>query len=171
MTLGAESSQSGSHVITIIQTSPWLVWLPPQRFIKSCSHLEPRVPLLTYALDFSSYALDFSSPYALEHLCRKPEGYSAWVFADRPLVEAWDWIIFGRHLVARSNRLAGGSQTSSFMQSSALSLVLVKVYWLDDKSLTSASQARWHRSLGVTRDNRTWHMYTSETILEQLRAR
>ena len=72
MTLGAESSQSGNHVTTIIQILPWSVWLPPQRFIKSGSYLEPWIPFLTYAPDFSSYALDFSyytldfSSYALD---------------------------------------------------------------------------------------------------------
>ena len=44
------------------RTSPWSVWLLPQRLIESGSHLEPRVPFLTYALNFSSpYALDPSS--------------------------------------------------------------------------------------------------------------
>ena len=44
------------------------------------------MPFLTYALDFSTYVLDFS-PYALEHLCIKPGGSSAWVSANRLLVE------------------------------------------------------------------------------------
>ena len=66
VTLRAESFRSGSHVTTIIQTSPWSVWLPPQCLIEFGSHSEPRVPSLTYALDFSSYALDFPSPYALD---------------------------------------------------------------------------------------------------------
>ena len=97
------------------RTSPWSVWLPPQRPIESGFYLEPRVPFLTYALDFSTYALDFSSSYALEHLCTKLEGYSAWVSADRLLVEAWGWIILWGHLVARSDRSAGRSQTSSLV--------------------------------------------------------
>ena len=127
MTLGAESSQSGRHMTIIIQTSPWSIWLPPQRLIESDSNLEPRVPFLTYAfdfssyaLDFSSYALDFSSPYVLDLASMyKPEGYSIWVSADRLLVETWGWIILGRHLVTRKDRSAGRSQTSSLVQTSA----------------------------------------------------
>ena len=119
VTLGAESSQSGSHVTTIIQTSPWSVWLPPQRLIESGSYLEPWVSFLTYALDFSSYAIDFSS-YALDFASMyKPEGYSAWVSADCPFVETWGWIILRRHLVIRRDRLAGRSQTSFLVQTSA----------------------------------------------------
>ena len=70
MTLEAESSRSKSYMTTIIQILPWSVWLPPQRLIKSGSHLESSVPFLIYALDFSTYALDFST-YVLEHLCTK----------------------------------------------------------------------------------------------------
>ena len=43
---GAESSQSGIHVTTIIQTSPWSAWPPPQRLIQPGSHLEPRFLLI-----------------------------------------------------------------------------------------------------------------------------
>ena len=44
MTFGAgvESSQSGNHVTTIIQTSPWSTWPPLQHFTQPGSHLEPR---------------------------------------------------------------------------------------------------------------------------------
>ena len=43
---GAESSQSGSHVTTIIQTSPQSAWPPPQRLTQSGSHLKPRFLLI-----------------------------------------------------------------------------------------------------------------------------
>ena len=43
---GAESSRSGSHVTTIIQTSPWSAWPPPQRLTQPGSHLEPRFLLI-----------------------------------------------------------------------------------------------------------------------------
>ena len=43
---GAESSRSGSHVTTIIQTSPWSTWPPPQRLTQPGSHLEPRFLLI-----------------------------------------------------------------------------------------------------------------------------
>ena len=157
MTLGAESFQSESHMTTIIQTSPWSVWLPTQRLIESGSHLEPRVPFLTYALDFSSYALDLAS------MC-KPEGYSAWVSADRPLIEAWGWIILGRHSVSDEERPVGWTQPD-LLPCADVGLVI-----LDDDGLTPACQARWHRSLGVTRDDWSWRMYASGTVLERLRA-
>ena len=38
---GAESSQSGSYVMTIIQTSPWSAWPSPQRLTQPGSHLKP----------------------------------------------------------------------------------------------------------------------------------
>ena len=158
MTLGAESSQSGSHVTTIIQTSPWSVWLPSQRLIESGSHLEPWVPSLTYTLDFSSYALNLAS------IC-KPEGYSAWVSADRRLVETWGRIILGRHSVSDEERPV------SWTQPDLLPCADVGLVILDDKGLTPACQARWHRSLGVTQDDRSWRIYASGTALEQLRAR
>ena len=44
--VGAESSRSGSHVTTIIQTSPWSTWPPPQRLTQPGSHLEPRFLLI-----------------------------------------------------------------------------------------------------------------------------
>ena len=139
VTFGAESSQSGSHVTTIIQTSPWLVWLLAQRFIKSGSHLKLQLPFLTYAPNFSSYALDFSSLYALEHLCTKPERYFAWVSADYPLVKIWGWIILKHQLVARSECLARRSQTSSLVQLLASISVLVRMYWLNEVGLTPTS--------------------------------
>ena len=48
MTLGAgaESFRSGSHVTTIIQTSPWSTWPPPQRLTQPGSYLEPRFLLI-----------------------------------------------------------------------------------------------------------------------------
>ena len=48
MTLGAgaESFQSGSHVTTIIQTSPWLAWPPPECLTQPGSHLEPQFFLI-----------------------------------------------------------------------------------------------------------------------------
>ena len=61
----AESSQSGSHVTTTIQTLPWSVWPPPQRLTQSGSHLEPRFHLIlctqppTHSI---TYALDSSLP-------------------------------------------------------------------------------------------------------------
>ena len=165
MSLGAESFRSGSHVTIIIQTSLWLVWLPPERLIESGSYLEPRVPFLTYALDFSSYALNFSS-YALDLASMyKPEGYSAWVSADCPLVEAWGWIILGRHSVSDEERAV------SWTQPDLLPCADVGLVILDDDGLTPACQARWHRSLGVTRDDWSWRMYASGTVLERLRAR
>ena len=96
---------------------------------------------LTSFLTHLIFHLTHLTPYRLRHIGKasmyKPEGYSAWVSADCPLVETWGWIILGRHLVARSDRSAGHSQISSLMQSSALLSVLVKVYWLDDKGLTT----------------------------------
>ena len=44
--VGAESSQSGSHVTTIIQTLPWSVWLLPQRLTQPSSQLEPQFLLI-----------------------------------------------------------------------------------------------------------------------------
>ena len=73
------------------------------------------------------------------HLCMKWKDISLWYLsADCSLVKAWGWIILGRHLVAKSDRLARRSQTSSLVQSSALLSVLIRVYWLDDKHLTPA---------------------------------
>ena len=43
---GAESFRSGNHVTTIIQTSPWSTWPPPQRLTQPGSHLEPRFLLI-----------------------------------------------------------------------------------------------------------------------------
>ena len=43
---GAESSRSGNHVTTIIQTLPWSVWPPLQRLTQRGSHLEPRFLLI-----------------------------------------------------------------------------------------------------------------------------
>ena len=50
MTLGAgaESFRSGSHVMTIIQTSPWSAWPPPQYLTQPGSHLEPRFLLILH---------------------------------------------------------------------------------------------------------------------------
>ena len=48
MTLGAgaESFRSGSHVTTIMQTSLWSAWPPPQRLTQPGSHLELRFLLI-----------------------------------------------------------------------------------------------------------------------------
>ena len=102
--------------------------------------------------------------HSTSHLC-KPEGYSAWVSADRPLVEAWGWIILGRHSVSDEERPVGWTQPD-LLPCADVGLVI-----LNDDGLTPACQARWHRSLGVTRDNWSWRMYASGTVLERLRAR
>lgn len=44
-------------------------------------------------------------------------------------------IIFKRSLVIRSELSVRRSQTSSLVKLSALSLILVKIYWLDNKNL------------------------------------
>ena len=43
------------------------------------------------------------------------------------------FIILKRHLVTKSELSVRYNQTSSFVKSSASLLVLVRVYWLDDK--------------------------------------
>ena len=74
--------------------------------------------------------------------------------ADRPLVEVWGFIILERHLVARSDRSIGRNQTSSLVKSSASSLVLVRVYWLDDEGPPSCSSVKvrvyWLDDKGLT---------------------
>ena len=51
----------------------------------------------------------------------------------------YEVIIFEYHLVTRSEVLVGHNQTSSFVKLSALSSVLVRMYWLDDKGLLLCS--------------------------------
>ena len=52
------------------------------------------------------------------------------------------FIIFKRHLVIKSELSVGCNQTSSLVKSSASSLVLVKVYWLDNKG--SSLVCHWY---------------------------
>ena len=46
---------------------------------------------------------------------------------------SYEVIIFECHLITKSELLIGCNQTSFLMKLSALSLVLVRVYWLDNK--------------------------------------
>ena len=55
--------------------------------------------------------------------------------ADHPFVKVWGFIILKRYLMIRNNRLVRCNQTSFFVKTSASSLILVRVYWLDDKGL------------------------------------
>lgn len=97
----------------------------------------------TYVLRFFSiYAFGFSSimhfVYAIgltRHLCTSQIYLLlCYLSSNCILIEIWSWIIFKHHLVTKIEQLVGCNQTNSFVELSASLLVLVKVYWLDDKS-------------------------------------
>ena len=135
-----ENSQSGIHVTTIIQKFG--------QFDFQHNVLSNLAPIWSLGSSFWPTYLTFlhlmySTPHCLRHIVGrasmyKPKRYSAWVCANHLLVEIWGWIIFGRHLVTRSDRLAGPTQTSSLVESLASLSVLVRVYLLDDKGLILA---------------------------------
>ena len=166
MTLGAESSQSRSHLTTIIQTSPWSVWLPPQCLIESSSHLEPWVPFLTYAPDFSS-------PYPLDLSLSTPQSWQGiYIQADKIFrlgICRWS-TCQGMRLDHPRASPSNEERPVGWTQPDLLPCADVGLVILNDKSLRPACQARWHRPLEVIRDNRTWRMYMSRTVLEWLRA-
>lgn len=67
----------------------------------------------------------------------KPKEHSALVSICR-LSTSWGmrFIILKRHLLIRSEQLVGSNQTFFFVKLSALLLIFVKVYWLDNKDLS-----------------------------------
>ena len=157
MTLRAESFQSESHVTTIIQnfilvnltsttTLHW-VWLS---FGASGPLLDLRTRLL---LTLHTQA----SMYKAGRIFRLGI-YRLSTCQDMKLDHPWA-------------SPSGKEWPVGWTQPDLLLCVVVSLVILDDKSLTPACQARWHRSLGVTRDDQTWCMYTSGTVLERLKAR
>ena len=63
----------------------------------------------------------------------------------------YEVIILERHLVARSDRSVGCNQTFSLVKTSALSLVLVRVYWRDDKGSPLVCDRYWSGLLAIWR--------------------
>ena len=55
----------------------------------------------------------------------------------------YEVIILECHLVTKCDRSVGCNQTSSLVKTSASSLVLVRVYWLDDEGSPSVCHRYW----------------------------
>ena len=163
MTLRVESFRSGSHMTTVIQNftlvsltsitiSHW-VWLQfgtSGLFLDLCTQLLLTLhiqPFTVYATELARhiYGMIHSSIIYKLSTCRG-------IRLNHPQtsLSGEEWPV-------------GWTQPDLF-PCAVVSLVIMTKVWHQQ------SQARWHRSLGVTRDDRTWRMYTSGTVLERLRA-
>ena len=103
VTFGAENLWSESHVtITIIQFDFYHNALSSLAPIWGLNFL-----LDLYSWFFLTLRIWLLTVYATElprHLYTSRTNISLWyLFANCPFIKAWDWIILGRHLVARSN--------------------------------------------------------------------
>ena len=110
-----ESSWSRSHVMTTIiqfdfyyNVSSSLAPIWSLKFLLGlCTQFSLTLhiwPLTVYATELAGY------------LCKTQKDLPLWYLsADYPLVEIWGWIIFGRHLVVKRDRIAWCSQTSFFV--------------------------------------------------------
>ena len=162
MSLRAKSSQSGSHVTTIIQNftlvnltssiMPHRVWLlfgALGRFfdLHTWFPLLHTWLLLTLRIQASMYKAEkiFRLGIYKSSTC---QGMRLDHLRTSPSSEEWPL---------------------GWTQPDFLPCVVVSLIILNDQGLTPTCQARWHRSLGITRDDRIWRRYTSGTVLEQLK--
>ena len=93
---------------------------------------------------FLTYALGFSLLYAFDTSPSMPQSrqdiyvwaqkiFHSGIICKLSTCQGMRFIILERHLVTKSELLVGCNQISSLVKTSASSLVLVRVYWLDDK--------------------------------------
>ena len=109
----------------------------------SGTYLEPWGFFLTYALGVSHFI--YSTPHHLCYQVGKTSMYKLEKYSGHGIYLCFVYllrykvIILEYYLVTRNELLVGYNQTSSFIKSSAPSLILVKAYWLNDKGSSSYS--------------------------------
>ena len=164
MTFGAEVTwQQPSS-----RTSPWSVWLPPQRLTQSDSHLEPR-----FLLILRTRPTMHSTPHRL----RSRKAFPA---VGTICVSSTCWEM--RFIISRASLDGGewaiGWTQPDFLPCADVSLVIgIGQGWLDDEGLTPASHryarvvARWLEVLASYAGRPNLTVITSGMVLERLRAR
>lgn len=139
MIFRAENFWSGSYVtITIIQDFP--VKLLLQRFIEFGSYLEPWISFWIIYLFFPHFT--YLIPYYLYHkvgktsIYRLKEYFSCGIYLCFVHLLKYEIIILERYPMTKTELSIRRNQIFSLVKLSGLSLVLVRVYFLDDKGLS-----------------------------------
>ena len=138
MIFGTESSQSRSHVIIKIIQSV-LVGLLSKHLIKFGFYLElwvfswPIHSVFPHLTHLTRYCLHYRVGKASIYKLESYSGFGINLCFVHLL--KYEVIIIKYHLVTKSELLVTHNQTSSLVKLGALLLVLVKVYWLDNKNL------------------------------------
>ena len=140
MTLGAESSQSGNYVITIIQNFT-LITLTSTTMPQPIG-LPFRATVPSHPMHSTTYALNFL-PFTQSEDISGYKNYLCFVHLLKNEV-----IISQSSLDSvESELLVGCNRHSSLVKTLALSLVLVRIYWLDDQGSSLVYHWYWLRLL------------------------
>ena len=125
----------------IIRTFLWSIWLLSSRFIKFGFNIEPWV--FFWPMHLVSSHLTYQTPYYLRHrvsrvsIYKSERYFSCGIYLYFVYLLGYEVIILKYYLVTRSELLVGRNQISYLVKLSALSSVLIRIYWLDDKALPS----------------------------------